>query len=273
MAVRDEVSDAPSEDKPSDNLLLSLAQDHLALLVPIIGALIFAFRCIVVSEGDPYVASILVAETSIGDAIRALFFTVIPTLLFLVAYVIGFAVARRIASGRLLKLSTLGMGIAIVAVSFGWAYFSGNVGMVDPQILTLFALSTILISLPMARELVLRQRRKQQQQHTSRMEDVGGLALIALSTLGLAFMAFVVLGATLGDRTFWLPRERLVFKNEEPFTGHVLKVSEDQLMILNDEPRIIIQRNKDALEDRDFCYPEDHKARSSKIASDSPACP
>ena len=77
----------------------------------------------------------------------------------------------------------------------------------------------------------------------------------------------------LTNKTFWLPRERLSFKNEAPFTGYVLKVSEDRLMILNDEPRVVIQKPKAALQDRDFCYPEDHKARSSRVAADSPICP
>jgi hypothetical protein len=88
-----------------------------------------------------------------------------------------------------------------------------------------------------------------------------------------AFGVLWLLGPSLGGKTFWLPRERLVFQNEAPFTGYVVKVSEDQLMILNDKPRVIIQKDKDTLKDRDFCYPEDHKARSSKVAADSPVCP
>jgi hypothetical protein len=68
-------------------------------------------------------------------------------------------------------------------------------------------------------------------------------------------------------------RERLVFHNEAPFTGYVLKASEDYLVILHDEPRVIVEKENATLEDRDFCYPEDHKARSSKTAADSPTCP
>jgi hypothetical protein len=51
---------------PRSNVLLSFARDNLALLVPIVGALIFAFRCVLVSAGDPRVASMLVTQTSIG---------------------------------------------------------------------------------------------------------------------------------------------------------------------------------------------------------------
>ena len=57
------------------------------------------------------------------------------------------------------------------------------------------------------------------------------------------------------DQDFWLPRERLVFKGSAPFTGYVLKSDEDRLVILNDEPRLIIELPKRALEGRDLCYP------------------
>lgn len=100
MAVQDEGSDATPQHKASNNVLLRLARDHLALLVPIVGALIFAFRCVIVSEGDIYVAFILATETAVGDAIRALLFTVIPILLFALAYVVGFASATRIVEAK-----------------------------------------------------------------------------------------------------------------------------------------------------------------------------
>jgi hypothetical protein len=68
MAVREERSDATSRGNP----LLSFAREHIALLAPFIGALMFALRCLAVSRGDPYVASMLAVQTSIGDAVRAL---------------------------------------------------------------------------------------------------------------------------------------------------------------------------------------------------------
>jgi len=83
----------------------------------------------------------------------------------------------------------------------------------------------------------------------------------------------IVTAQAFAGRTFWLPREHLSFHGEDPFTGYVLRESEDRLVILNDGPRVIIQKDKDALEERDFCYPEDHKARSSKVAVDAPVCP
>jgi hypothetical protein len=83
---------------PSRNALLTLAREPLALLVPIAGALIFAFRCFVVSAGDPYVARILATQTSIGDAIRVLFFTIIPVVLFIVWLAAGRAAWRGIST-------------------------------------------------------------------------------------------------------------------------------------------------------------------------------
>jgi hypothetical protein len=83
---------------PRDNPILSFAREHVTLLATIVAALIFALRCVAVSGGDVYVASILVAETSTGDAIRALLFTVLPILL----YVMSIAAAV-MASGRIIK--------------------------------------------------------------------------------------------------------------------------------------------------------------------------
>ena len=47
----------------------------------------------------------------------------------------------------------------------------------------------------------------------------------------------------------------------------------EPLIILNDSPRVIVEKDKEVLEDRDFCYPEDHKAQSSRVKSDAPICP
>lgn len=94
MAVQHEERDATRRYNP----LLSFAREHVTLLATMVAALIFALRCVAVSGGDVYVASILVAETSTGDAIRALLFTVLPILL----YVVSIAAAV-MASGRIIK--------------------------------------------------------------------------------------------------------------------------------------------------------------------------
>jgi hypothetical protein len=289
MAVRDEASDATTQDKPSDNLFFRLARDYLALLVPIIGALIFAFRCIIVSEGDPYVAFILASQTSVGDAIRALLFTVTPILLFLLAYVAAFAGATQITQGNWRSLKGAGMAVASVPLVIGWLYLGGYFtgrgregsptgalpGFLPTYPSWIMAGVTAILPLFSAWLLVP----ELEKWRWRRLTGERGIGLAELLFFPVAVSAFFVgsvllgVGPALGEGTFWLPRERLVFQNEAPFTGYVLKVSEEHLIILNDRPRIIVQKPKATLQDRDFCYPEGHKARSSKVAADSPVCP
>ena len=55
----------------------------------------------------------------------------------------------------------------------------------------------------------------------------------------------------------WLPRERVDFSSEEDdLIGYVLKTSGDNFIILNDDPRIIIEKKGPPLR-RDLCYPRD----------------
>jgi hypothetical protein len=289
MAVRDEAIDATPQAKRLDNLLLALARDHLALLVPLIGVLIFVFRCFIVSGGDPYVAFILAAETSVGNAVRALLFTVLPILLLLLSLVVSFAAMMRIIVGRPPGLKTAGMGLGILAVggvlSLGGWFLTG----IFQQPLSSTAVAILVIVPPFfAAELaeLVKVRRPPKRRQDRRLPKSLAWILKALTGLDRVFQLFISLltvalaitflfglGSTLVDKTFWLPRERLAFQNEAPFTGYVLKASEDHLIILNDSPRIIVEKPKATLQDRDFCYPEDHKARSSKLAADSPVCP
>jgi len=108
------------------NALLKVAREHLALLVPIVGVLIFALRCVFVSEGDPYVAAMLVSTTSVGDAIRALFFTVVPILLFGLSWVIPIVVSQQIAPRRWREPRILGLLSVSPAALLGYFYFSGG---------------------------------------------------------------------------------------------------------------------------------------------------
>jgi hypothetical protein len=96
----------------------------------------------------------------------------------------------------------------------------------------------------------------------------GLLLLVAALTLG-------ALIDILGSKTFWLPRERLDFQNEASFTGYVIRESGDYLVLLKDKPRVIIERKKDMLDDRDFCHPRptDEEAVSEKVQSNTPVCP
>jgi hypothetical protein len=296
MAVRNEGIDATPQNNAPDNTLLAFARDHFALFTPVIGALIFAIRCIIVSEGDPYVAFILATETSVGDAIRVLLFTVIPILLFLLSYATAFPAARRIYNGSWRNLKTLAMGVASVTLFYGsWHLYVGFQTPVDTVSLLLLMVLYLVVLVPgfilaNASEERLRQKRRRERQlrkgrpwrarQYSNLrkivmwaEQAMTVLLMAVLAGGLAIAALWILLIPLADKTFWLPSERLAFQGQAPFTGYVLKVSEDHLVILNDTPRIIIEKPKKDLVDRDFCYPKDHKAQSSKVAKDSPVCP
>jgi hypothetical protein len=266
MAVRDDDGGFRTTPPPRANPLLSFARDHLALLISIVGALIFVFRCIIVSSGDMYVAFILIAETSVGDAIRALLFTLLPFLLYVSSYVAAVAVGKRILDRNPRGLETLGMAAVSVALPIGATYLLGTfqaAGVLYVFVFSTFPLLfTVLLMLGVATE---RQRRGKLGIFPSTV-----IVVFVILVFGLALVPLV---GVFADRIFWLPRESLDFKNEDPFTGYVLKVSEDHLVILNDRPRVIVEKHKDTLEDRDFCYPEDHKARSSNVKSDAPVCP
>jgi hypothetical protein len=299
----DGFSTTPAPPAPRQNPLLTLARDHLGLSIPIAGALIFAFRCVIVSDGDVTVAFMLVTETSIGDAIRALLFTVIPILLTLLSVVAILIAGMRVSyGGRRNYFEILGLVIVGVASLLGNVALRG--GGEDPGELVLLA-ALILLSMPFisgmlvgsiersrkaarnGREALSLERREGA--HTGVHQDdqvslaVGTRSVVmhrwfawgtVFVLMGIiVFLALRGFGEQFAAKTFWLPRERLDFKNEAPFTGYVLKVSQDHLIILNDNPRVIVEKHKDTLEDRDFCYPEDHEARSSNVQSDAPACP
>jgi hypothetical protein len=125
--MRDSENDGFRNRTSSDKWILTFARDNLALSVPIIGALIFAFRCVLVSAGDPHVAFIIATQTSVGDAIRALLFTVIPALLLLLSIVIALTVGTRIHyvnHHNFFKI--LGMGLVSVALSLGYGFLTGS---------------------------------------------------------------------------------------------------------------------------------------------------
>jgi hypothetical protein len=261
MAVRDD-SPATLSDKPLYKWLLALSRDHLALLVPIIGVLIFTIRCIIVSSGDGYVAFILATETSVGDAIRALFFTVIPVLLLMLSFLIAFATGTQIASGHWRSRRTLVMAVASIILAQGSFYLSGGVSTIGAASVALVGPFPLLMCWPLAYESVERRR-----------GNIRGRRIFMFFAIGMIAFLFLLQLAPALVGTFWLPRERLVFRNEVPFTGYVLKESEDYLVILRDKPRVVVQKKKTTLDDRDFCYLGAHQSQFVKIAADAPACP
>jgi hypothetical protein len=268
---------------PRQNPILTLARDHIALLIPIAGALIFALRCVIVSEGDPYVASMLVSTTSIGDATRALLFTVMPLLLLVSAFAVAFASVTRIAHAGRRDYKNLSVGIAgagvSIALSIGWLYTGGIFILLGGTFtfdrmffIALFGFAPLLFVTSIVGQL--RGRRIRGRGPDRRGLDSGlGIAVFPAGVMALIIVVF--LGLTVGSKNFWLPRERLVFKDEE-YYGYVLKESGGHLVILNDKPRVVVEKDKGSLEDRDFCYSLDHRARdfeSMSLEFDMATCP
>jgi hypothetical protein len=246
-----------------DNPALSLARANVALLASVVAALMFAIRLVAVTGGDLYTASILLAETSVGDAIRVLLFSVVvPVTLLIVAVYAGFFAGLRGFDLGTIVLLTVS---AIAYSTFNRLYDPFNISN-TPRGFVLNFYFYIALLLPTAFLFYTG--------HWVRSRNERPLRL-PLSTLTIyAFVGLLAyLVPSLIAKDFWLPRERLDFKNEAPFTGYVLKVSQDHLIIMNDNPRVIVEKHKDTLEDRDFCYTEDHKARSSNVKSDAPVCP
>jgi hypothetical protein len=259
---------------PRQNPLLSFAREHVTLLASVMAALIFTIRCTIVSEGDFYTASILVGQTSIGDAIRALLFPVVPILLILGSWIAGVAAGNR---RRWREPATLGL-VAISAAGWFIAYYLLgllNTGLNQTVIAVLAFGPTILTVLfrdyqTSFRPIVRSGTRGQWLfYHLLNLLMAGTLALVFIPPTARAVRT------AFGADAFWLPRERLDFQREAPFTGYVLKDSGDRLVILNDNPRVIIEKDKTTLEDRDFCYPEptDVEHVSEKVQSNLPACP
>lgn len=254
-------------EQPSRDPFITFISRNVTLIVPIFGALVFAVRCAIVSKGDVYTAGILITQTSIGDAIRALLFSVAPIILALTS------IAAAVAAGNLYRASDpqfLGLvGLGVLAGILGFLFLDvfGAQGVSRLFLLLMIALLPVVVATLQA-HMTEFSRRRHSIDHEERTRQtwlvVSGIFVIAI---------IPALWPVLGSQNFWLPRERLVFRNETPFTGYVLRANDDRLVILEDQSRVIVQKVRDALQDRDYCYPSDHKALSSMIPADSPLCP
>ena len=97
-----------------------------------------------------------------------------------------------------------------------------------------------------------------------------------LTALVLVLVSPLILGtleSIFGRDSFWLPRERLIFNAEHPFTGYVINANEDHLIVMNDDHRILIEKSKADLRDRDFCYPEWYEDEFNEAGQVVPTCP
>jgi hypothetical protein len=206
------------------------------------------------------------AQTSLGDGLRVLLFSLAPRLLILISYVAAFVAGIRKGWRDPGTVGLLAISLAATIVHLylsGLLYVSGEWTSHWWSGVALFSYWCAALFL-VPRWLLRRQR--------VRLSGLRG-AITGATVLAFIGLLVVLFGPSTVTQDFWLPRERLAFKGEAPFTGYVLKAREDHLVILNDTPRIIIEKPKKDLEDRDLCYPKDHEARSSNVAADSPVCP
>ena len=222
--------------------------------MPVVAALIFVIRCVAVARGDTSTANILIATTTVGDAIRALAFLVIQLGLVVLAMALLAAIGPR---GKL-DLTSAGLAAASLVSWIAGAYVSGDLGLFW------------FLLIPYAFLLLI---------NVIRAATSGGRRGTSAFTIAL-FIAVAILfsGTWIVDDAFWLPRERLVFQSEAPFTGYVLKESGDYLVILKERPRVIIERKKDTLDTlngRDFCHPRPSYEGEvpEKVQSNTPVCP
>jgi hypothetical protein len=294
MAAQYEGSDAT----PRHNLLLSFAREHVTLVASVVAALLFAIRCAAVTNGDAYTASILLAHTSLGDAIRALLFSVLP---FVLPYVSAMAALEAAARFRLRWLApdTLGLLAVSVIASFLTWYLNGysDSSWYEPIIVSFVVPAFWYLLFRLVLRTWLQFRRDLERAAVNRLSSPAAFRSdfstgetkrervpkrrvgtfrdnILVMHIALVVCIIVVIGIfSLAGQTFWLPRERLVFEGEAPFTGYVLKASEDYMVILNHDPRIIIQKRKSTLSNREFCYSKYYETESRKAGRDLPICP
>jgi hypothetical protein len=244
--------DGGSSSANSSDSLVSFATEHIGILLPFIGALIFYIRCIAVTRGNAYQGYMLLSQTSIGDAVRALTFTAIPLVLLLGSFVAIFAVWIRASRGELRKPATP-LLMLVSAVSFVGANFFAGLGLVAPAVFILVLM--VLVGIP---SLLIDSWARTDRARNTYPElwtiDVRTMfrwfRLILIAAIGIV----LVWGMASID-AFWLPRERLVFRGQAPFTGYLLKASEEHFVILDDNARIVFEKPKADLLDRTFCLP------------------
>ena len=253
---------APRQPLRSQALQSAVLQ-HLPLLATAVAAFFFAFRCVIITQGDIYIyiymASQLLAYTSFGDATRGFLFSMLPFGLYCVSFIAAYmAVSRH----RSLQPRWTGLMAASAAAYFLGMYMGGFW-----PLSWLDLLSYLVVIVPLFG--LAAQLRKARQGSPPRKLFLYLLYLL----LPAVFLVAIWAGPAIAADEFWLPPERLVFVDESPFTGYVLSDSEDQFVILSERPRIITIRSKDDLRERALCYPREHRVRSSEIGAGSPVCP
>jgi hypothetical protein len=249
------------------NALLSFAREHVTLVASMVSALIFSFRLFVVARGDGYTATILLAHASLGDAIRIFLMEALPILLLCsslaAAYVAGTRAQAQAGWGCFGFLATC---ILLMAFYFyvseevfgsGWSWGSAGTAV----LLLGMAVATFYLAPDPARS-----RQRETRDGVVYLDEAQSWRLIGRLIVLAFLLAWLSLDfPDIATDRFWLPRERLVFSaGQQPIIGYVLKTDEGRFVILNDDPRIIIEQRGAPIE-RDFCYPDSRVEDFKKV--------
>jgi hypothetical protein len=242
-----------------EKALLRFAGDHITLLASVAAATIFAIRCIIVTHGDHYTAAVLLAQTSLGDAVRVLLFWAAPVLLLVSSLVLAIMALNQEEwwSG-----ATLGLGTISVLTYIVGAYLSRSLVWWRVAV-WVFLILFIAFWLKMGKT-----------RNGSSLSSMWSLERLSIAAIAPTLVVLILLINFLHNDDFWLPPERLSFRGEAPFTGYVLRSNDDYFVIMNDNPRVIVEKPKSSLLDRDLCYHDDPELRTSKtVRSNIPVCP
>jgi hypothetical protein len=243
------------------NPVLEFVIERTGLLIPLASAVVFYIRCLAVSRGNLYTASILLSQSSIGDAIRALLLVTVPLALLIASIVavleLGEDVIAGTARSRRTALLTLVSLLSLYAALFfmGLGYFGAGV-LAGGYAIAMGAF--LFVWYLLAARFNLRD-----------VLPLGSVLKPLRALVGVA-AAFAVWFVLFGD-VFWLPRERLSFAHEEPITGYVLNTSDGYVVVLRDDPRVVFERPLGDLVDRRFCSLSE--VLEKRIRDDFPLCP
>jgi hypothetical protein len=201
----------------------------------------------------------LAAETSIGDAIRAVLITTMGVLFFVGAVLIAWTAGKRLQTRQWFEPITAGLLLSIPIITALGAYFSG--ASTSPVL----GLALAVGFLPALYMLVYWTR--------ERLYAQGAVFFRALAIGSAVVLALMVISFPFTSPRFWLPPESFTFKNQPTFTGYLLKGSEDHLVIFNDRRRIMTEQPKAGLIKREFCYLKYGQAVRSGGSKYLPECP
>jgi hypothetical protein len=268
MAVRDDANTRAGRDEGSTPALLSnklqrFASQHVALIVPFIGVVIFAIRCTVVSRGDPNTAAILIAEASIEDAIQVVVLWVLPALLTALIFIIAWSAGEHTLARGLFDPVTIALALTIIVLIFGALFLGGLLtapgwfGFKPAIAAVLFLI--LCIQLAGFAQIRLRQ---------IKLQAASSFRIRLFLVIAAAEMLVAILLPLFHPR-FWLPPEKVTFKDEAPFTGYLLEDSADYLVIFEERRRVLTERPKVDLVRREFC----DLSRANSESRDLPKCP